>query len=84
MTEIGRPMFHLVVLVLQQSSAQHIQGGAGRSGTHKTFEYIIIFVTTNPNFTKFSLRVIYGRELVIFWQGCNMLSSASLADDIFP
>jgi len=62
MTEIGRPMFHLVVLVLQQSSAQHIQGGAGRSGTHKTFEYIIIFVTTNPNFTKFSLRVIYGRE----------------------
>jgi len=42
----------------------------------------LISNTTRPNFTKFSVRVNYGRSSVLRWQQCNTLCTTGHVDDV--
>jgi len=38
--------------------------------------------TTRPSFTKFLVRVAYGRGLVLLWRRCNKLLTSGFMDDV--
>jgi len=41
-----------------------------------------IFGTTRPIFTKFFMRIIYGRGSVLLWRRSDMLCTSGFMDDI--
>ena len=38
--------------------------------------------TRCPNFTKFSVHVVYGHESVLLWQRCDVLRTSGFLDDV--
>jgi len=69
---------------LRDLLTNHVRLPADRNGRRPAAVclYVCWYISQNPNFTKFSVRVFCGDGSVLLWRQCNMLCTSGFVDDV--